>query len=63
MDYEIETLAKKYTSEFMNSKEFVGECSYQQIIQVYKIMIMPEEILKSYMYNLLYIQLLKYYIG
>ena len=49
MDYEIEILAKKYTSEFMSSKEFAGECNYQQILQVYKIIIMPEEILKNYM--------------
>jgi len=52
MDNDIETLAKKYTSEFMSSKDFVGQCEYQQILQVYKILIMPEEILKSYMLNL-----------
>jgi len=52
MDYEIETLAKKYTSEFMSSKDFSGQCEYQQILQVYKILIMPEEILKTYMMNL-----------
>jgi len=52
MDYEIETLAKKYTSEFMSTKDFCGQCEYQQILQVYKILIMPEEILKNYMLNL-----------
>lgn len=52
MDYETETLAKKNTSEFMSSKEFCGQCDYQQILQVYKILIMPEEILKNYMLNL-----------
>jgi len=49
MDCETETLAKKYTSEFMSSKEFCGQCEYQQILKVYKILIMPEEILKNYM--------------
>ena len=49
LDYEIEILAKKYTSEFMSRKEFADECNYQQILQVYKIIIMPEEILKTYM--------------
>lgn len=52
MDYEIETLAKKYTISFMSQKEFTGELHYQQILQVYKIMIMPEEILQAYMFNL-----------
>jgi len=52
MDYEIETLAKKYTYEFMSRKEFAGEANYQQILQVYKILIMPEEILQNYMFSL-----------
>lgn len=52
MDYEIETLAKKYTISFMSQKEFAGDLHYQQILQVYKIMIMPEEILQAYMFNL-----------
>jgi len=52
IDYEIETLAKKYTVEFMSQKGFAGDISFQQILQVYKILIMPEEILQSYMFNL-----------
>jgi hypothetical protein len=52
IDYEIESLAKKYTLEFMSQKQFGGDISYQQILQVYKIMIMPEEIFQSYMFNL-----------
>ena len=53
MDYEIEKLAQKYSLEFMSRKEFAGELSYQQILQVYKILIMPEEILQNYMYTLI----------
>jgi len=52
IDYETENLAKKYTIHFMSQKEFTGEINYQQILQVYKIMIMPEEILQTYMFNL-----------
>lgn len=52
MDYEIEKLAQKYSLEFMSRKEFVGDISYQQILQVYKVLIMPEEILQNYMYSL-----------
>jgi len=52
MDNDIEILAKKYTTEFMSSKDFVGQCEYQQILQVYKVLIMPEEIFNSYMLNL-----------
>jgi len=36
----------------MSSKDFTGQCQYPQILQVYKILVMPEEILKSYMMNL-----------
>jgi len=52
IDFEIETLAKKYSSEFMAQKEFKGDVEYNQILQVYKIMIMPEQVLQSYMFNL-----------
>jgi len=52
MDYEIEKLAQKYSLEFMSRKEFAGELSYQQILQVYKILIMPEDILQHYMFSL-----------
>lgn len=52
IDYEIESLAKKYTIKFMEQKEFAGELNYQQILQVYKISIMPEEVLQTYMSNL-----------
>jgi len=52
MDYEIEKLARKYSLEFMSRKEFTGDIGYQQILQVYKILIMPEEILQNYMFNL-----------
>jgi hypothetical protein len=52
MDYEIEKLAQKYSREFMSRKEFTGDVTYQQILQVYKILIMPEDVLQNYMYNL-----------
>jgi hypothetical protein len=52
IDYEIESLAKKYTLEFMSRKEFGGDMTFQQILQVYKISIMPEEVLQTYMFNL-----------
>jgi len=52
MDFEIEKLAQKYSLEFMSRKEFIGDMSYQQILQVYKILIMPEEILQNYMFSL-----------
>jgi len=52
MDYEIEKLAQKYSLEFMSRKEFTGDIGYQQILQVYKILIMPEEILQNYMFSL-----------
>jgi len=52
MDFEIEKMAQKYTIEFMSRKEFTGDIGYQQILQVYKILIMPEEILQNYMFSL-----------
>jgi len=52
IDYDVEKLAQKYSVEFMSRKEFTGDISYQQILQVYKILIMPEEILQNYMGSL-----------
>jgi len=52
MDFEIEKLAQKYTVEFMSQQECAGQLTYQQILQVYKILIMPQEILQNYMYSL-----------
>jgi thiol-disulfide isomerase/thioredoxin len=52
IDYDVEKLAQKYSVEFMSRKEFTGDVSYQQILQVYKILIMPEEILQNYMGSL-----------
>jgi len=52
VDYEIETLAKKHSAEFMASKEFKNDVEYTQILQVYKILIMPEQVLQFYMFNL-----------
>jgi len=28
IDYDAENLAKKYTTEFMSSKDFIGQCQY-----------------------------------
>ena len=47
---EIETLAEKYTVEFMSQKDFTGNVTYQQSLQVCRIITMPDEILQSYMY-------------
>jgi len=52
MDFEIEKLAQKYTVEFMSQQECADQLTYQQILQVYKILIMPQEILQNYMYSL-----------
>ena len=52
IDFETESLAKKYTAQFMSQKEFGGDLNYQQILQVYKILIMPEQVLQTYMLNL-----------
>jgi hypothetical protein len=52
IDFETESLAKKYTIQFMSQKDFSGDISYQQILQVYKILIMPEQVLQTYMFNL-----------
>lgn len=52
IDFETESLAKRYTTQFMSQKEFGGDLNYQQILQVYKILIMPEQVLQTYMFNL-----------
>jgi len=52
MDFEIEKLAQKYTVEFMSQQECADQLTYQQILQLYKILIMPQEILQNYMYSL-----------
>jgi len=52
IDFETESLAKKYTIQFMSQKDFNGDINYQQILQVYKILIMPEQVLQTYMFNL-----------
>lgn len=52
MDFEIEKLAQKYTVEFKSQQECAGQLTYQQILQVYKILIMPQEILQNYMFSL-----------
>ncbi len=49
IDFETENLAKKYSIQFMSQKEFGGDMTYQQILQVYKILIMPEQVLQTYM--------------
>eukprot|EP00331_Platyophrya_macrostoma_P015690 CAMPEP_0176467396 /NCGR_PEP_ID=MMETSP0127-20121128/38440_1 /TAXON_ID=938130 /ORGANISM="Platyophrya macrostoma, Strain WH" /LENGTH=458 /DNA_ID=CAMNT_0017860701 /DNA_START=87 /DNA_END=1464 /DNA_ORIENTATION=+ len=49
---EIEKSAKQKTSDFMASQEFQDNCTQDQILQVYKIIVMPEDILQLYMFNL-----------
>ena len=48
---EIEKAAKKKTAEFMASQDFGSDCTQDQILQVYKIIVMPEDILQTYMYT------------
>jgi len=52
IDSEVEALAKKNTLEFMSKKDICKNISYQQTLQVYKILIMPEDILQKYMLSL-----------
>jgi hypothetical protein len=52
VDSEVEALAKKNTLEFMSKKEICKNITYQQALQVYKILIMPEDVLQKYMMNL-----------
>mmetsp|Transcript_46028 Transcript_46028/g.53260 ORF Transcript_46028/g.53260 Transcript_46028/m.53260 type:complete len:537 (-) Transcript_46028:232-1842(-) len=48
----VDRLARKQTAEFLAVKDLSGQCSQEQVLQVYKVTLMPEEILKSYMFNL-----------
>lgn len=48
---EIEITARKKTTEFMASQDFENDCTQDQILQVYKIIVMPEDILQTYMYT------------
>jgi len=52
VDAEIEALAKEATAKFMSENKTCQNTSYQQALQVYKILLMPENILESYMSNL-----------
>jgi len=52
VDAEIEGLAKEATAKFMSEQETCQNISYQQALQVAKIMLMPEHILQNYMSSL-----------
>lgn len=45
----VDQLARKHTAEYMASKDFNGQCTQEQVLQVYKVALMPEQIFKSYM--------------
>lgn len=48
----VDRLARKHTAEFLSNKDSSIQCTQEQVLQVYKVTLMPEEIFKSYMYNL-----------
>lgn len=48
-DLEVEAVAKKDAEEYMAHKDMSENVSFQQALQVYKILIMPEDILEKYM--------------
>ena len=45
----MEQVAKKDAEEYMAHKDMSENVSFQQALQVYKILIMPEDILEKYM--------------
>lgn len=45
----VDRLARKQTAEFIAAKGSNSECTKEQVLQVYKVVLMPEEIFKSYM--------------
>jgi len=49
LEGEIQKLAHKYTIEYMSNKNFDGRCDYQHIMEVYKILIFPDDVLKNYL--------------
>lgn len=49
IDLEVENLARKETEKFMSENEGSKKVNFQQTLQVYKILIMPEEILQKYL--------------
>jgi len=51
-DLEVEAVAKKDAEEYMAHKDMSENVSFQQALQVYKILIMPEDILEKYMMSL-----------
>jgi len=52
VDLEVEVVAKKDAEGFMAQKDLSAGISFQQALQVYKILIMPEDILEKYMMSL-----------
>jgi len=52
IDREVENLAQKETEKFLSQQESSQSVNFQQALQVYKVLIMPEEILQKYMMSL-----------
>mmetsp|Transcript_70181 Transcript_70181/g.81826 ORF Transcript_70181/g.81826 Transcript_70181/m.81826 type:complete len:441 (-) Transcript_70181:203-1525(-) len=52
IENEIHRIATKNTTDFMNSKAYKGDCTQEQIMQVYNMLVTPEDILKTYMSSL-----------
>ena len=49
IEAKVDQLARKQTSEFITSQGFNSQCTKEQVLQVYKVVLMPDEIFKSYM--------------
>lgn len=52
IDLEVEKLAKEEANKFMANKEMSQNVTFQQTLQVYKVLIMPEDALQKYMMSL-----------
>jgi len=52
IDREVENLAQKEAEQFLSRENSCQKVNFQQVLQVYKVLIMPEEILQKYMTSL-----------
>eukprot|EP01016_Furgasonia_blochmanni_P053703 TRINITY_DN872_c0_g1_i4.p1 TRINITY_DN872_c0_g1~~TRINITY_DN872_c0_g1_i4.p1 ORF type:complete len:626 (+),score=136.58 TRINITY_DN872_c0_g1_i4:65-1942(+) len=52
IERDMEKLAKKFTLDFMSNKAYDGSVSYQQIFEVYKFLLIPEDVMKNYFLHL-----------
>jgi len=52
IDLEVEKLAKEEATKFMSQEDASRNVTFQQTLQVYKVLIMPEDVLQKYMMSL-----------